>query len=248
MNGMSSSSIDYDAVWTDVYGDMQEVGPVHRHLKRLTARILKDLEYRSVMDVGCGPGMNFALLCAGREIDHVAGIDVSGWAIRRARQNLGGDFRVLDIQQGHPEGRWDLVNCSLVLEHLVDDLAALRNMRAMTGKYFLAATIGGDFERYRAWDERVGHVRNYRVGELEKKLNTAGFEVCRSIYWGYPFYSPVMRTLLNRSTAAAGRFSRGARLDAELLYYLFFLNSRRRGDLVIVTARTGNDRSSKADR
>ena len=36
----------------------------------------------------------------------------------------------------------------------------------MTGKYLCVATIAGNYERYKAWDERVGHVRNYRVGEL----------------------------------------------------------------------------------
>lgn len=237
MDGTSSNPTDYDVIWTDVYGDMQQRGPVHRHMKRLLTRILADLDYRSVLDVGCGPGMNFELLCSGRQIEKVAGIDVSGWAVRRARDNVRGEFRVLDIQEGHLDGQWDLVNCSLVLEHLPGDVAALRNMRAMAGKYLLASTIAGDFARYRAWDERVGHVRNYRVGELESKLAAVGFEVCRSIYWGFPFYSPLMRTLHNRSAAAAGRYNFLTLLVAEALYYLYFLNSRRRGDLLIVLAR-----------
>lgn len=227
---------DYDKMWTEVYGDMQLVGPVHRHLKRLLAGILTALEYESVIDVGCGPGTNLPLLCRGREIESVAGIDVSSWAIAQARRSGRGEFHVLDIQEGHPEGRWDLVHSSLVLEHLPDDSAALRNMRAMTGKYLLVSTIAGDFERYRAWDERVGHVRNYRAGELERKVKEAGFKSSRSIYWGFPFYSPIFRTLQNRSTAAAGEYNVFTRLVARFLYYLYFLNSRRSGDLLILLA------------
>lgn len=227
---------DYDEMWTEVYGDMQRVGPVHRHLKRLLGEILTSLDYASVIDVGCGPGTNLPFLCRGREIESVAGIDVSPWAIASARRSVGGDFRVLDIQEGHPEGRWDLVHSSLVLEHLPDDRGALRNMRAMTGKYLLVSTIAGDFERYRAWDERVGHVRNYRVGELEEKVTEAGFTPCRSVYWGFPFYSPMFRTLQNRSTAAAGEYNVFTRFVARCLYYLYFLNSRRSGDLLILLA------------
>jgi SAM-dependent methyltransferase len=238
MSPTGEAPYDYDQIWTEVYGDMQRVGPVHRHLKRLLSEVLATLDYDSVLDVGCGPGGNLPLLCRGRRLDKVAGVDISPWAVEQARRNLPGEFHVLDVEKERLEGRFDLVHGSLILEHLADDRAALRHLRAMTGKYLLATTIAGDFERYRRWDERVGHVRNYAVGELEQKLVEAGFTVCRSIYWGFPFYSPVVRTLQNRSGAAAGEFNLLTRLVAEVLYYLYFLNSRRKGDLLVVLAKT----------
>ena len=57
---------DYDAIWRDVYGDMQDVGPTHRHLRRLLAAMLRPLAYRTAIDVGCGAGHNFSLLVEGR--------------------------------------------------------------------------------------------------------------------------------------------------------------------------------------
>jgi SAM-dependent methyltransferase len=229
---------DYNEVWTSVYGDMQHVGPVHRHMKRVVRSLLAPLTYESVLDVGCGTGDNISLLTEGRQIKRLTGADISSWAVQRAQEtHKDREFRVHDIQERPMEGQWDLVYSSLLLEHLVDDVTALHNMRAMTGKYLLVTTIAGNFERYKAWDTRVGHVRNYQVGELEGKVRDAGFVVEKIIYWGFPFYTPLVRTLQNRSDAATGTFSVPARIAAQLLYFLYFLNSRKRGDVLFLLAR-----------
>ena len=227
---------DYDHIWKTVYGSQQEMGPTHRHLKRIVSKLLATIEYESVLDVGCGPGDNLPLLCANRRITRITGADISRHALERARRSHAGEFEELDIQRGRLDGRWDLVYCSLVLEHLPDDVAALENLRAMTGRYLLLTTIAGDFERYRKWDETVGHVRNYRVGELEDKLAGVDFTVNKAIYWGFPFYSPIARTLQNFTKTGAGQFSTTALLIAKFLYYVYFLNSHRRGDVLTVLA------------
>ena len=37
--GREAGPVDYDDVWTNVYGDIQESGPVHRHLTRIVGRL-----------------------------------------------------------------------------------------------------------------------------------------------------------------------------------------------------------------
>jgi trans-aconitate methyltransferase len=228
---------DYDAVWDEVYGDMQDVGPVHRHMRRIVAGLLDGLDYRTAAEVGCGAGHNLAAIAAGRDLDRLSGLDISPVALEAARAAWPqADFALLDIERERPDGRWDLVFCSLVLEHLEDDEAALGRLREMTAGHLLLTTIAGDFERYRPWEEQMGHVRNYARGELEAKLARAGFEVQRAIYWGFPFYSPLARTLQNRMTSEP-KYNRRTRVLARLMYALYFLNSRRRGDLLVVLAR-----------
>jgi SAM-dependent methyltransferase len=236
MQTSSALPVDYDVVWNEVYGDMQDVGPVHRHMRRLVGEMLAALDYDSVLEVGCGAGHNLELLSRGRPGLRLAGADISSEALERARRiRPEGDFTMLDIQTETPPTCADLVFSSLVLEHLPDDLGALRRMRSACDRYLLLTTIAGSFERYRPWEEQMGHVRNYRHGELEDKLARTGFAVRRALYWGFPFYTPLARTLQNRMTSEPS-YGRGARLLAEFLYRLYFLNSRRRGDLLIVLA------------
>lgn len=230
---------DYDQVWSEVYGDIQDVGPTHRHMRRILRRMLGTIDYQSVLDVGCGAGHNFPELLHDRQVKRLTGLDISAQALDQARQRYDGDFHLLDIQQEHPDGQWDLVFSSLLLEHLPDDLAALRHMRAAAGKYLLVTTIAGDFERYRAWDEQMGHVRNYRRGELEEKLAQAGFTPQQVIYWGFPFYTPLARTLQNRAKAQH-TFSQTERIIAQIMYYLYWFNSHRRGDILFALARVND--------
>ena len=228
---------DYDDLWTRVYGDIQRHGPVHRHMRKQVARILETLPYETVLDVGCGPGGNYGLLSRGHRLTRFGGIDISGLALEEAKKKIpSGEFWNLDIQREHLGDLWDLVHCSLIFEHLPDDVAALEHLRSMTGKYLLLTTIAGDFERYRRYDEIVGHVRNYPRGELEAKVTAAGFRVLRSIYWGFPFYSPLTRELLNLRPVGLGSYGMSTRLLASVMYAVYFLNSSRRGDLLIVLA------------
>jgi len=231
----SASGPRYDEVWREVYGDMQEHGPVHRHLRRLLAGILADLDYRDAIDVGCGAGHNLPLLSAGGRSPSVTGADISEEALQRARRRADNEFLTLDIERQTLERSFDLVFSSLVLEHLTDDVAAIEHMRAMTRRHLVLATMAGDFETHRAWETQVGHVRNYRRGELEAKLAQTGLRVRRTVYWGFPFYSPVVRRLQNRWRAEPS-FSRPAAVVARVLHELYRLNSSTRGDLLIVHA------------
>jgi SAM-dependent methyltransferase len=233
---MTDAVSDYDRMWDEVYGDLQDLGPTHRHCARLMGRLLGPLQYASVLDVGVGFGHNLGLLTEGRAISRLAGIDVSERAIGYVSERFDGDFGRLDISTGRLPDTYELVCCALMLEHLADDAAALENLRAMTGRYLLVATIGGDYARYRRWEEQVGHVRNYAPGELERKLGAAGFEILQTIRWGFPLYSPITRRLQNRMRATS-QLSAASRLLARALYPLFFLNSSRRGDLLVALAR-----------
>jgi SAM-dependent methyltransferase len=231
----ASAQPDYDRIWEDVYGDLQDFGPAHRHMIRIMRRMLAPLDYTSALDVGVGFGHNLPMLTEGRRLQRTVGVDISDRALAHVRSRSAGEFHKLDITAERLSERYDLVCCALVLEHVLDDDAALRNLRAMTGKYLLVTTIGGPFERYRRWEEQMGHVRNYARGELEHKLTTSGFTLLDITYWGFPFFSPIARTLQNRMTASS-ELPAGSRLMARLLYHVFFLNSSRRGDLLVALA------------
>lgn len=230
------STAAYDEGWQSKWDDMKNYGPFSRHLRRLIKEMIRPLEFRSVLDVGCGQGAFLQELQS--EFPHIrpSGIDISASAVKLARERVrGGRFSVLDVTHEYWDEKCDLVVCSEVLEHISDDMLALRNLRKMTGKYLLVSTPQG---RMRAFERQVGHVRNYAPGELVDKMTQSGFMVRSVVQWGFPFYSPLYRNFLDLSGSrgTTGKFGPMRKLLARLIYLVFLLNSSRRGDEIVVLA------------
>jgi hypothetical protein len=86
--------------------------------------------------------------------------------------------------------------------------------------------------------EQVGHVRNYAPGELVRKVEQSGLKVLKVVEWGFPFYSPIYRNVLDLtgSKGTTGEFGTIRKLVSQLIYILFRLNSAKRGDELFVLA------------
>jgi hypothetical protein len=123
-----------------------------------------------------------------------------------------------------------------VIEHLADDVAALRHMAAMADRWVLVSTMRG---RMRASEQAIGHLRNYTDQELRRKASEAGLEVVDLFGWGFPFYSPLYRTAVEWLPGGPpqGPMENLSATVGRLLYFLYRLNIPRRGDVVTVLAR-----------
>jgi hypothetical protein len=154
-----------------------------------------------------------------------------------AKKHFQAEFLQKDIQKEYLYEQFDLVFSSLLLEHVPDDVTVFENLRKMTGHYLLITTIGGNYQKYRKWEDKMGHVRNYSVPELQVKLEKAGFKIKRFITWGFPVYTPLIRQMLNiMPQAGVGKYSIMSKIASKVLYWLCYLNSSRKGDLYIVLA------------
>lgn len=227
----------YDEGWQSKWDDMKKYGPFSRHLRRIIKQIIRPLEFESVLDVGCGQGSLLQELQVEFPRIKPYGIDLSASAVELARERVpAGRFCVMDITEDSLEEKCDLVLCSEVLEHIPDDITALRNLRKMTRKYLLISTPQG---RMRGFERQYGHVRNYTHGELVKKLKQEGFIVLSVLEWGFPFYSPLYRNFLEMtaSKGTTGEFGTLRKIVSKLIYYLFMVNSSRRGDELFVLAK-----------
>jgi SAM-dependent methyltransferase len=93
---------------------------------------LLDSHYPDVLDAGCGNGRDFSLLLS--HSDRLTGIDFSAGMIEEAKSRvqklfIAKNMRVIqgDITQlDFPDGSFDLIVCSEVLEHIPDWKRALR--------------------------------------------------------------------------------------------------------------------------
>ena len=72
----------------------------------------------------------------------------------------------------------DTVICLNVLEHIEDDLEALRNIRSMLedgGRAVILVPSGQSI--FNSLDEELGHFRRYSEDQLREKMTAAGFDV-----------------------------------------------------------------------
>ena len=93
--------------------------------------------------------------------------------------------------------------------------------------------------RMRRSERAIGHVRNYSPVELRAKLELAGLEVVWMRGWGFPFYSPLYRTIAEWLPGGPpdGQLGPFARFAARALYQLYRANISGHGDVISALAR-----------
>jgi SAM-dependent methyltransferase len=229
------SHLSYDNLWRGAWGDLQHFGPVHRHIRDDLIRVVTSLTIHSVLDAGCGSGDNLAALAA-LDRYQLTGTDISSEALAIAKRRVpSAQLATLDLERGALTDQFDLVVSIQVIEHLVDDVAALRHIALMTRKYAFISTMKG---RMRRSELAIGHVRNYSDVELQRKLELAGLKVLRIYGWGFPFYSPLYRSASEWLPGGppVGPIGRIGKLASALLYQLYRFNWPGRGDVLSVLA------------
>src|SRR5438067_1310433 len=123
--------VDYDQLWTQKWGDLQQYGPTSRHQRRIIADLLDPQHFDSILDVGCGEGSLLAFLGPRYRCHRMLGLDLSASAIERARQTFPSASYIVGDIGALPRGeQFDLVTCIDVLEHVEDDESLLRDIAA----------------------------------------------------------------------------------------------------------------------
>lgn len=187
-------------------------------------RIVKMLEYLqinrsdTVLDAGCGEGF-YSMIFSNLYNCHVTAIDSDVMILDRAKTWLKDD-RNIDFQIANlcklefPDGYFDKIVCSEVLEHITDDAVAVRELyRVLKPGGVLALTVPNNNYPF-LWDPfnkirnflglghfnpksevwggiwAYDHKRLYSVDELEKLINDVGFKVEVTevlTHYGLPF-------------------------------------------------------------
>lgn len=168
-------------------------------LSEFVAAAVKDVKGSEpqILDVGCGTGGNVMML---NEHGEAYGIDISQDAVDFCHQR-GLERVELGAADELPfeDGKFDLVTALDVVEHLDDDLGALKEFHRVVrpgGKILIF--VPTFMFLWGIQDDVSNHRRRYRLPELLRVIRQAGFEVERSSYANITFFMPVLviRTLM----------------------------------------------------
>ena len=151
-----------------------------------------------LLDVGCGQGRLLAEFRAALPPAELHGLDISPKLIEIAQRNVsGGHFTTGDAENlTYPDGKFDAVVMTEVLEHLGQPVTALRGVGRILkpGGWLLMTVPNRDWFRYEEYNARRRRYQPvddhwYPVAEVTGFLKEAGFELHRirggeNLYFG----------------------------------------------------------------
>jgi SAM-dependent methyltransferase len=135
-----------------------------------------------ILDAGCGSGRNMIELA---RHGTVTGVELSDTSVALARERGAGEViegSVLDM--GFAADSFDLAVSLDVIEHLEDDLAALRELRRVVAPGgSLLVTVPAYQWLWSGHDEINHHHRRYTRRSLQRVAEQAGWEQARTTYF-----------------------------------------------------------------
>ena len=144
-----------------------------------------------ILDVGCGTGANLLMLS---KYGDAEGVDISEDALAFCRER-GLDKVKLGAAETLPyeDGTFDLVTAFDVVEHIDDDLAGLKEMlRVLRPGGHVLLFVPTFMFLWGLQDDVSHHRRRYRLPELARVLEQAGFKIERTTYANITFFLPIL--------------------------------------------------------
>jgi SAM-dependent methyltransferase len=159
----------------------------------------------AILEIGCSDGYLLRDLRAAFPGSLVVGAEVAPQALAK----------IAEDQPGIPLIQLDILDCPLkaksfdvvvalnVLEHVEDDVGALRNMAGLLDeKGLLVIEVPAGPGLYDAYDKQLHHFRRYKMPELLAKVRAAGLKPVKNTHIGFfvfPAFAAVKK--LNRLRA-----------------------------------------------
>jgi len=177
-----------------IYGE--GVHPKHRHTRYHDFFVQHIFQGERVLDVGCGNGI-VAYDVAERSGAYVIGVDINPDSISIARQEHAHprvEYHVADARQALPEGTFEVVILSNVLEHLPHRPAFLRQLDQQAAPERILIRVPLLERDWRVplkrelgveWRLDPDHETEYTIESLAQEIAAAGLRIThQQVRWG----------------------------------------------------------------
>ena len=157
----------------------------YRGRRRVVSEVVRALDLppgAQILDAGCGSGRNMVDLA---RVGTVTGIEIADASAQRARARGVGDVVEASITDlPFEDGHFDLAVCLDVIEHIEDDVAALRELyRVVAPDGTLLVTVPAYQWLWSEHDVINHHQRRYKRRTLAAAASSAGWVTVWSTYF-----------------------------------------------------------------
>jgi SAM-dependent methyltransferase len=185
----------------------------NRVLTSLVRRAVSALPaFYRVLEIGCGDGNVLQAIESVCEPGSVTGMDLHGEGLRYARRRTRCGLVQGDVSRSPFGVRFHVVGMFDVLEHVPDDVGALREVSTLIEPGgTLLITVPAHRNLWSYFDVASRHCRRYERAELASKLERAGYSVdFLSEYMAstYPLMWIQRRLVQRRPSAGAGELAK----------------------------------------
>jgi len=157
----------------------------YRGRRKVLERVVEDLRLPArarILDAGCGSGRNMVELA---RHGTVTGVELADASVSLARERGAGEVIAGSVLEMPFEAdSFDLAASLDVIEHLEDDLAALRELRRVVAPNgSLLVTVPAYQWLWSGHDEINHHFRRYTRRSLQRAGEQAGWQQVRTTYF-----------------------------------------------------------------
>ncbi|OGF66861.1 MAG: hypothetical protein A2Y62_21905 [Candidatus Fischerbacteria bacterium RBG_13_37_8] len=178
-----------DYIWDPLKLTLDEMAHVHKYNSFIFSNI-KPYLGKVILEIGAGIG-NISNLLRTANPDHLIVTDYTDYYAGILQELFKTDPKTkaykLDISRESALNDFktiDTIVCINVLEHIKDDVAALRNCHALLSHAGNCILFVPAVPRlYGTLDKNLGHYRRYCLKEVVEKLKKAGFQIVLAKYF-----------------------------------------------------------------
>jgi len=190
-----------------------------------------------VIDIGCSTGQLLKRLNdEGFNSTNLYGIDVSQDAINKCHENGLKNTFVMDATNiNWPDHKFDLIIASDCLEHISNDLEALRSWKKLKSPEGLMMIFVPSFMfLWSAHDETNHHYRRYTQKQLQNLGSKVNLALVNHGYWNFSLFLPVFfvhklanikRTFIRNKTPNGTNWNLSFSLMDRFFYHLLSLEN-----------------------
>lgn len=238
------TKVNYEDWWKQ-YAEINRWDPGTRLRVKIILNYLRQYNGKKLLDLGCGSGELLVDIHKNFPDMNLYGADVSAEALKILKKKVSSvNTMRIDLERDKKIiGKYDIVICSEVIEHLKNWRNALKIIADGLNKngYAIISTQSGKiFPHHR----KIGHIQHFELQEICSELKDRDLKILEAKAIGWPFMNLknyIVTHGLKGDSYSNGQIPVTGKIAMKAFYYLYQLSLKKNGPQLFIVAQKNRD-------